>query len=91
MKKLTLLTLLTCTFLLGACSSGKQTTTTTSTKAETTTSSKKVDLNALDLPQLETNVKENEDVVEIVTTQGNIKAKSPLLSLHKFLKKVKWS
>ena len=69
MKKLTLLTLLTCTFLLGACSSGKQTTTTTSTKAETTTSSKKVDLNALDLPQLETNVKENEDVVEIVTTQ----------------------
>lgn len=75
MKKLTLLTLLTCTFLLGACSSGKQTTTTTSTKAETTTSSKKVDLNALDLPQLETNVKENEDVVEIVTTQGNIKAK----------------
>lgn len=75
MQKLTLLTLLTCTFLLGACSSGKQTTTTTSTKAETTTSSKKVDLNALDLPQLETNVKENEDVVEIVTTQGNIKAK----------------
>lgn len=75
MKKLTLLTLLTCTFLLGACSSGKQTSTTTSTKAETTTSSKKVDLNALDLPQLETNVKENEDVVEIVTTQGNIKAK----------------
>ena len=60
MKKLTLLTLLTCTFLLGACSSGKQTTTTTSTKAETTTSSKKVDLNALDLPQLETNVKELE-------------------------------
>ena len=55
MKKLTLLTLLTCTFLLGACSSGKQTSTTTSTKAETTTSSKKVDLNALDLPQLETN------------------------------------
>lgn len=75
MKKLTLLTLFTCTFLLGACSSGKQTSTTTSTKAETTTSSKKVDLNALDLPQLETNVKENEDVVEIVTTQGNIKAK----------------
>lgn len=75
MKKLTLLTLLTCTFLLGACSSGKQASTTTSTKAETTTSSKKVDLNALDLPQLETNVKENEDVVEIVTTQGNIKAK----------------
>lgn len=75
MKKLTLLTLLTCTFLLGACSSGKQTSTTTSTKAETTTSSKKVDLNALDLPQLETNVKENEDVIEIVTTQGNIKAK----------------
>lgn len=43
--------------------------------SETTASSSSVDLNALELPQLTTDVAANEDVVELVTSKGNIKIK----------------
>lgn len=51
------------------------------TKEKTTTSSsetkkeKKVDLNALDLPQLNSNVTQDEDLVEMVTNKGTIQIK----------------
>lgn len=59
-------------FTLAACSANTQSTT---SKESTTTSETKVDLNTLDLPQLETTVKDNESVVEIETTAGNIQVK----------------
>lgn len=75
MKKINLMIAsLACVLLLGACGQ-KEKTTTLSSKETTTSSSKKVDLNSLALPQLDSTIKENEDVVEIVTTQGTIKAK----------------
>lgn len=58
--------------LLAACSNG---TTTSSETAESTSSSEAVDLNALTLPQLETEIQENEDVVEMVTGEGTITIK----------------
>lgn len=63
--------------LLVGCTTSSQTknspTTTSSTKKKATT--KKVDINSLKLPQLETTVAENEDVVELVTSKGTIKIK----------------
>lgn len=74
MKKLTgLLCAAACLLLLSACGENKSTT--ASSKEQTTSSSKKIDLNSLALPQLDDTIKENEDVVEIVTSEGNIKAK----------------
>lgn len=58
-------------FLLGAC--GNTTSQTETNKSTTTSSSKvaeKVDLNSLDLPQLSKEVTDNEDLVEMVTTEG---------------------
>lgn len=39
------------------------------------TEKEKVDLNSLDLPQLNKEVADNEDLIEMVTTEGNIKIK----------------
>ncbi|MGM0124189.1 peptidyl-prolyl cis-trans isomerase A (cyclophilin A) [Enterococcus sp. AZ194] len=46
-----------------------------SASKESTASSDSVDLNALELPQLEAKLQENESAVEIQTTAGNIKLK----------------
>lgn len=75
-KKWFALTAITSLFFLGACSNQETTNTTDESKsaAEETTSSS-VDLNALDLPQLDTEVKENEDLIEMVTSEGTIKIK----------------
>ncbi len=48
-------------FLLTACND----TTTTSSSSDKTTTSESVDLNSLELPQLSTEVKENEDLVAL--------------------------
>ncbi|KAF1296604.1 peptidylprolyl isomerase [Enterococcus sp. JM4C] len=69
--------------LLTACSSGnttKSASSTSSTEKATTekstaASSDEVDLNSLELPQLDAELKENESAVEIETTAGNIKLK----------------
>jgi peptidyl-prolyl cis-trans isomerase A (cyclophilin A) len=47
----------------------------TSTDSSETKSSESVDLNALDLPQLSDKVSEDEDLVEMVTTEGTIEIK----------------
>lgn len=44
-------------------------------ESSTTESTKKVDLNSLELPQLSTEVAENEALVEMVTSEGSIKIK----------------
>lgn len=63
--------------LFGACGNGN-TNSLKGTKASTETSTsqkEKVDLNSLELPQLNPEVAENEALVEMVTTEGNIKIK----------------
>lgn len=62
--------------LFAACGSLKENTgsSTSSSKTETKTS-ESVDLNSLDLPQLSDEVTDDEDLVELVTTEGNIKIK----------------
>lgn len=73
MKKwIYLLSAATSLLLFAACSNG---TTNNTETAESTTTSESVDLNALELPQLETEIQENEDVVEMVTGEGTIKIK----------------
>lgn len=65
-------------FLLGACgnNSAKETKKTDSTEQATSSEKeKKVDINKLELPQLDTEVADNEDLVEMVTTEGSIKIK----------------
>ncbi len=64
-------------FLLGACGSSKDTKTKNSDDAKQTSATKeeKVDLNKLELPQLSTEVAENESLVEMETTEGKIKIK----------------
>lgn len=70
--------------LLAACSPKEEATSgsssATASSSSTTASSEKttessVDLNALDLPQLDSELKENESAVEMETTAGNIKIK----------------
>lgn len=58
------------TFFLGACGNQQ----TTSSSSEQTTESS-VDLSKVELPQLSTEVAENEDLIEMVTTDGSIKIK----------------
>lgn len=63
--------------LFGACGNGN-TNNSKGTKASTeisTSQKEKVDLNSLELPQLNPEVAENEALVEMVTTEGNIKIK----------------
>ncbi|MEG2937213.1 MAG: peptidylprolyl isomerase, partial [Vagococcus sp.] len=63
--------------LFGACGNGN-TNSSKGTKASTETSTsqkEKVNLNSLELPQLNPEVAENEALVEMVTTEGNIKIK----------------
>ena len=72
MKKMILtLAAATSLFLLTACND----TTTTSSSSDKTTTSESVDLTSLELPQLSTEVKENEDLVALETTEGTIKIK----------------
>ncbi len=72
MKKMILtLAAATSLFLLTACND----TTTTSSSSDKTTTSESVDLNSLELPQLSNEVKENEDLVALETTEGTIKIK----------------
>lgn len=62
--------------LFAACGSSKENagSNSSSSKNETKTS-ESVDLNSLDLPQLSDEVTADEDLVELVTTEGNIKIK----------------
>ncbi|KAF1302943.1 peptidylprolyl isomerase [Candidatus Enterococcus willemsii] len=59
--------------LLAACTTNSSTATSESTA--TTTESSSIDLNALALPQLDSEVKENEALVEMKTSEGTIKMK----------------
>ncbi|MHC5267743.1 peptidylprolyl isomerase [Enterococcus sp. LJL98] len=59
------------TFALAACTTGE----TKTSKSEETQTSESIDLNTLELPQLDSEVKENESVVEIQTTAGAITVK----------------
>lgn len=70
-KTLVLLSTLLLTFSLAACNSNKKAT----TESTTASNEKKVDLNKLELPQLSEEVSDNESVVELKTTAGNIKIK----------------
>ncbi|MEG0253948.1 MAG: peptidylprolyl isomerase [Vagococcus sp.] len=64
-------------FLLGACGESKTKDTKNSSQTEQSSTAKKpkADLNKLELPQLNKDVAENEALVEMVTTEGNIKIK----------------
>lgn len=70
-------TLLASLVLFAACGTQNEQTASSSTdsSAETNTSDSSVDLNALDLPQLSDEVTEDEDLVELVTTEGSIEIK----------------
>lgn len=59
--------------LLAACGSDNSTKDTKDSAAKTTESS--VDLNKLELPQLNDKVTDDEYLVELVTTEGNVKIK----------------
>ncbi|MFS0949981.1 peptidylprolyl isomerase, partial [Enterococcus durans] len=61
--------------LLAACTGSSTTDPSSSNSAESTSTSESVDLNALELPQLSTDVQENEALVEMVTEEGSIKIK----------------
>lgn len=67
--------------LLAACgndndTAGSSSTSSSTTNASTETStSESVDVNTLELPQLETETKPNEDVVDLVTSMGTIRMK----------------
>jgi len=58
---------------LSACAS--KTTTSSSATSSSEKTSESVDLNSLDLPQLDPNVKDDEDLVQVNTTEGAIKIK----------------
>lgn len=58
---------------LSACAS--KTTTNSSATSSSEKTSESVDLNSLDLPQLDPNVKDDEDLVQVNTTEGAIKIK----------------
>lgn len=63
-------------FLLGACGgSNTSSQTKESNQTEQSSAESKVDVNSLELPQLSTEVAENEALVEMVTTEGSIKIK----------------
>ncbi|EOI00516.1 peptidyl-prolyl cis-trans isomerase, cyclophilin-type [Enterococcus moraviensis ATCC BAA-383] len=66
--------LLTTLVLFAACGTKNEKNTADSSKTETKTSDS-VDLNALELPQLSDKVSEDEDLVEMVTTEGTIEIK----------------
>ncbi|OTN90489.1 hypothetical protein A5819_002989 [Enterococcus sp. 7E2_DIV0204] len=66
--------LLTTLVLFSACGPKNEKKTADSSAAETKTS-ESVDLNALELPQLSETVSEDEDLVEMVTTEGSIEIK----------------
>jgi peptidyl-prolyl cis-trans isomerase A (cyclophilin A) len=73
MKKMILtLAAATSLFALAACNDASNTTASSSDKTAT---SESIDLNSLDLPQLSSEVAENEDLVELETTAGVIKIK----------------
>lgn len=85
-KILALSSLFALSFVITACGSGDNTSesslsvaesseSTEASEDEASTSSSSVDLNALELPQLNPEAAENEDVVEMVTTKGTIKIK----------------
>lgn len=80
-KKLFLTMSMTATLLFAAgCTSNGSDTTSSSTKESTektteTSTVESIDLNSLELPQLNTEVADNEDLVEMVTTKGTIKIK----------------
>lgn len=59
---------------IAGCNTNTTSTTSSSTK-KTTETSTKVDVNKLDLPQLDPEIKANEDLVELQTDKGNIKMK----------------
>lgn len=59
---------------IAGCNANTTSTTSSSTK-KTTETSTKVDVNKLDLPQLDPEIKANEDLVELQTDKGNIKMK----------------
>ena len=62
--------------LFAACGSTKENTKNSSSSSKTETkTSKSVDLNSVDLPQLSDKVADDEDLVELVTSKGNIKIK----------------
>lgn len=72
-KKIVLFsTTLLATFALAACTTGN---TNNSSEGTATSESEKVDINQLEFPQLDSEVKENESVVEIKTTAGTITVK----------------
>ncbi|MGX7195231.1 peptidylprolyl isomerase [Enterococcus olivae] len=58
--------------LLSACSTSE---TQESTSTSSSTSESSVDLSTIELPQLDSEVKENESLVEIVTTEGTVTVK----------------
>jgi peptidyl-prolyl cis-trans isomerase A (cyclophilin A) len=72
-KRVLLFTTFASIALLAACNN--TTATKDSTAISSTTTETSVDLNQLDLPQLDKEVKENEDLIELVTTEGKIKIK----------------
>lgn len=72
-KRVLLFTTFASVALLAACNNTTATKESTTASSETTETS--VDLNKLALPQLDKEVKENEDLVELVTTEGKIKIK----------------
>ncbi len=75
-KKLTLLfTTAASVLLLAACSNPSTPKESTTATSSSTTESSSVDLTTIELPQLDTEVKDNEDLVEMITTEGNIKIK----------------
>lgn len=64
--------------LIAGCGNDKKATGSSSSESSTTESSEvkeKVDLNSLELPQLSKEVADNEALVELVTSEGNIKIK----------------
>lgn len=80
-KKLFLTMSMAATLLFAAgCTSNGSDTASSSTKESTektteTSTVESIDLNSLELPQLNTEVADNEDLVEMVTTKGTIKIK----------------
>lgn len=71
----TVATLFATVLLMAACGNTKDKTTSSSKDAAETATSDSVDLNSLDLPQLSNEVSADEDLVELVTTEGSIEIK----------------
>lgn len=61
--------------LLAACNSGNDATNSSGSASSSSTQESSVDLNKVDLPQLSSEVTDDEYLVEMVTTEGNIKIK----------------